>query len=254
MAQNEEFHNEIIEGRNSVIEAIKAGRNIDKIYCAKGETDSTLGYIASTARNAGIVVVNCDKRKLDYMSVTKSHQGVIAVCTAISYCDVSDILEYAKERNENPFVIICDEISDPHNLGAIIRTAECAGAHGVIIPKRRNAGVTAIVDKSSAGAAEHMRIAKVSNINNAIKTLKESGLWIYGTAPEGSSDMWSTDMTGPMALVIGSEGSGIGRLVKEHCDYIIKIPMFGQISSLNASVAASIVMYEIVRQKHTNNT
>lgn len=250
MNNKDEYQNEQIEGRNAVIEAIKAGRSIDKIYCAKGDTDSTLGFIASTARKQGIVVVNCDKRKLDYMSRTHAHQGVIAVCSVKTYCSIGDILEFAKNRKEDPFVIICDEISDPHNMGAIIRTAECAGAHGVIIPKRRSAGATAIVDKSSAGAAEHMLIARVPNITAAIKELKKEGLWIYGSAPEGTATMWQTDLTGPLAVVIGSEGNGIGRLIKDNCDYIIKIPMFGQIDSLNASVAASILMYEIVRQKH----
>ena len=244
MNQQDEYRNELIEGRNAVIEAIRAGRAIDKIYCAKGDTDNTLGFIASTARKAGIVVVNCDKRKLDFMSVTKAHQGVIAVCSVKSYCSLEDILDLAKERNEDPFVIICDEISDPHNMGAIIRTAECAGAHGVIIPKRRSAGATTIVDKSSAGAAEHMLIARVPNITSAIKELKDRGLWIYGAAPGGSSNI---------ALVVGSEGNGIGRLVRDNCDFIVEIPMFGQIDSLNASVAASILMYEVVRQKNNKN-
>lgn len=253
MNQQDEYRNELIEGRNAVIEAIRAGRAIDKIYCAKGDTDSTLGYIASSARKAGIVVVNCDKRKLDFMSVTKAHQGVIAVCSVKNYCTIGEILDLARERNEDPFVIICDEISDPHNMGAIIRTAECSGAHGVIIPKRRSAGATTIVDKSSAGAAEHMLIARVPNITAAIKELKENGLWIYGAAPGGTSNMWQTDLTGPLALVIGSEGNGIGRLIRDNCDFIVEIPMFGQIDSLNASVAASILMYEVVRQKYNKN-
>lgn len=250
MMENEnEFKNEIIEGRNAVIEALRAGRTIDKIFINKGEVDKTLGHIASKARDAGIVVVECDRRKLDFMSVTKAHQGVIALCAVKEYCSVEDILARAEELGEDPFIIICDEISDPHNLGAIIRSAECAGAHGLIIPKRRSAGLTAIVDKASAGAAEHSLIARVPNISAVIATLKEKGLWIYGTAADGESDLWHTNFSGPVALVIGSEGDGIGRLVKENCDCIVSLPMKGKISSLNASAAAAITMYEVLRQR-----
>lgn len=246
-----EIRNEIIEGRNAVIEALRVGRSIDKIFIAKGETDKTLGHIASKARAAGIVVVDADRRKLDGMSVTKAHQGVIALVGVNEYCSIDDILDLAAERDEAPFVIVCDEVSDPRNLGAIIRSAECAGAHGVIIPKRRSAGLTAIVGKASAGAAEHMRIARVSNIPAALKTLKDKGLWIYGAAAGGSSELWSTDFTGAMALVIGSEGDGIGRLVRDNCDFIVSIPMVGKINSLNASAAASIIMYEVLRQRRS---
>lgn len=246
-----EIRNEIIEGRNAVIEALRVGRSIDKIFIAKGETDKTLGHIASKAREAGIVVADADRRKLDNMSVTKAHQGVIALVGVNEYCSVDDILALAAERSEAPFVIVCDEVSDPRNLGAIIRSAECAGAHGVIIPKRRSAGLTAIVGKASAGAAEHMRIARVSNIPAALKELKDKGLWVYGAAAGGSSELWSTDFTGAMALVIGSEGDGIGRLVRENCDFIVNIPMVGKINSLNASAAASIIMYEVLRQRRS---
>ena len=183
------------------------------------------------------------------MSVTKAHQGVIAVCAVRDYCSIDEILSLAEERGEDPFVIVCDEISDPHNLGAIIRSAECAGAHGLVIPKRRSAGLTAIVDKASAGAAEHSRIARVANIPAALKELKERGLWVYGTAADGANDLWHTDFSGPVALVIGSEGDGMGRLVRECCDFIVSLPMKGQISSLNASNAAAITMYEILRQR-----
>ena len=244
-----ELKNEIIEGRNAVIEALRAERSIDKIYINKGDVDKTLGHIASKARDAGIVVVECDRRKLDFMSVTKAHQGVIAVCAVRDYCSIDEILSLAEERGEDPFVIVCDEISDPHNLGAIIRSAECAGAHGLVIPKRRSAGLTAIVDKASAGAAEQSRIARVANIPAALKELKERGLWVYGTAADGASDLWHTDFSGPVALVIGSEGDGMGRLVRECCDFIVSLPMKGQISSLNASNAAAITMYEILRQR-----
>ena len=244
-----EIKNEIVEGRNAVIEALRAGRAIDKIFIAKGDVDKTLGHIASKARDKGVVVVECDRKKLDFMSQTHAHQGVIALCAVREYCTVEDIFAVAGERGEKPFIIVCDEISDPHNLGAIIRSAECAGAHGVIIPKRRSAGLTAIVDKASAGAAEHMAIARVPNIPSAIKELKERGLWVYGTAADGQSGLWDTDFTGSMALVIGSEGDGMGRLVRESCDFIVSLPMKGQVSSLNASAAAAIVMYEVLRQR-----
>ena len=243
------IQNEIIEGRNAVMEALRAGRAIDKLFINKGDVDKTLGHIASTARDKGIVVVECDRRKLDFMSQTHAHQGVIAVCAVREYCSVDDIFAIAEARGETPFVIVCDEISDGHNLGAIIRSAECAGAHGVIIPKRRSAGLTAIVDKASAGAAEHMAIARVPNLPAAIRELKERGLWIYGTAADGQNDLWHTDFTGPLALVIGSEGDGMGRLVAESCDFIVSLPMKGRVSSLNASAAAAITMYEILRQR-----
>lgn len=247
--EEKELKNDIIEGRNAVIEALRAGRAIDKIFIAKGDVDSTLGHIASKARSAGIVVVEADRRKLDYMSQTHAHQGVVALAAVREYCTVDDIFALADERGEKPFIIVCDEISDPHNLGAIIRTAECAGAHGVIIPKRRSAGLTAIVDKASAGAAEHMTIARVANISAAIKELKARGVWVYGTAANGQSDLWHTEFDGAVALVIGSEGDGMGRLVSESCDFIISLPMRGQVSSLNASTAAAITMYEVLRQR-----
>ena len=249
MEKENGLQNEIIEGRNAVMEALRAGRAIDKLFINKGEVDKTLGHIASRAREKGIVVVECDRRKLDFMSQTHAHQGVIAVCAVREYCSVEDILAIAAERGEPPFVIVCDEISDGHNLGAIIRSAECAGAHGVIIPKRRSAGLTAIVDKASAGAAEHVAIARVPNLPSVIRELKDKGLWIYGTAADGTSGLWDTDFSGPLALVIGSEGDGMGRLVKESCDYIVSLPMKGQVSSLNASAAAAITMYEILRQR-----
>ena len=244
-----ENREDLIEGRNAVIEALRAGRTIDKIYIAKGDVDQTLGHIASKARSAGVVVVEADRRKLDAMSQTHAHQGVIALCAVKEYCTVADILAIAQARGEPPFVIVCDEISDPHNLGAIIRSAECAGAHGVIIPKRRSAGLTAVVDKTSAGAVEHVAIARVPNLSAAIGELKKSGLWVYGAAAEGASPMWQTDLTGPVCLVIGSEGDGIGRLVRENCDFLVSIPLNGQISSLNASAAAAVLMYEVLRQR-----
>ena len=240
---------DLIEGRNAVTEALRAGRTIDKIYIAKGEVDKTLGHIASKARDMGVVVVEADRRKLDSMSVTHAHQGVIALAAVREYSSIDDILRLAEERSETPFVIVCDEISDPHNLGAIIRTAECVGAHGIIIPKRRSAGLTSIVGKTSAGAAEHMAVARVANLPAAIKELKARGLWVYGTAAGAENDMWTTDLKGPVCLVIGSEGDGMGRLVTENCDFLVSIPMHGKVNSLNASAAAAILMYEVLRQR-----
>ncbi len=245
----ENDRDDIIEGRNAVVEALRAGRVIDKIFIQKGDTDKTLGHIASRAREAGIVVVDADKRKLDSMSQTHSHQGVIALAAIREYCTVEDILAIAQERGEPPFIVICDELSDPHNLGAVIRSCEAAGVHGVIIPKRRSAGLTSIVIKTSAGAAEHMAVARVPNLTAAIKILKEAGVWVYGTATEGSSPLWKTDLTGPLCIVIGSEGDGISRLIRENCDLLVHIPMKGKVSSLNASAAASVLIYEALRQR-----
>lgn len=240
---------DIIEGRNAVIEALRAGRSIDKIFIQKGDTDKTLGHIASKAREAGCVVVDADRRKLDSMSLTHAHQGVIALAAMREYCSVADILQVAADKGESPFIVLCDEITDHHNLGAIIRTAEAAGVHGIIIPKRRSAGVTSIVDKTSAGAVEHMVVARVPNLTSALKELKDAGLWIYGTAAEGTSELWKTDLTGPVCLVIGSEGDGMSRLVTETCDFLVSIPMYGKVSSLNASAAAAVLIYEALRQR-----
>ena len=239
----------IIEGRNAVIEALRAGETIDKIFIQKGETDKTLGHIASKARAAGIVVVDADKRKLDGMSRTHAHQGVIALAAAREYVTVEDILALAAQRGEAPLVVVCDEISDPHNLGAIIRTAECAGAHGVIIPKRRSAGLTAVVAKTSAGAVAHMQVARVANIPSLLKDLKKQGVWVFGTAASGTTELYQADLKGPAAIVIGSEGDGMTRLAQENCDFLVSIPMKGKLNSLNASAAAAILLYEAVRQR-----
>ena len=239
----------IIEGRNAVIEALRAGTAVDKVYIAKGETDATLGHIASTARGKGIVVVEADRRKLDAMSVTHSHQGVIAVAAVREYASVSDILQSARDKGEAPLVVVCDELSDPHNLGAVIRTAEAAGAHGVIIPKRRSAGLTAIVAKTSAGAVSYLPVARVANLTALLRELKEEGLWVFGTAADGSTSLYQADLKGPAAIVIGSEGIGLSRLVREQCDFLVSIPMRGQVNSRNASAAAAVVLYEAVRQR-----
>ena len=239
----------IIEGRNAVIEALRAGTAIDKIYLQKGETDKTLGHIASKARAAGIAVVDCDRRKLDGMSVTHSHQGVVAVAAVREYASVEDILRAARDKGEAPLLVVCDELSDPHNLGAVIRTAECAGAHGVIIPKRRSAGLTAVVAKTSAGAVAHVPVARVPNLPALLDDLKKRGVWVFGTAADGATALYDADLKGPAAIVIGSEGDGMGRLVAERCDFLVSIPMRGKLSSLNASAAAAILLYEAVRQR-----
>ena len=239
----------LIEGRNAVIEALRAGEHLDKIYIQKGETDRALGHIASTARAAGAVVVEADRRKLDAMSRTHAHQGVIALAAVREYASIEDILQSAAEKGEPPLLVICDEISDPHNLGAVIRTAECAGAHGVVIPKRRSAGLTAVVAKTSAGAVAHMKVARVPNIPSLLKELKKQGVWIFGAAAEGTTALYDADLKGPAAIVIGSEGDGMTRLAEETCDFLVRIPMRGKLNSLNASAAAAIMLYEAVRQR-----
>lgn len=239
----------VIEGRNAVLEALRAGTALDKVYLQKGETDKTLGHIASKARAAGAVVVEADRRKLDAMSQTHAHQGVIALAAARAYASLEDILQAAADKGEPPLLVVCDELSDPHNLGAVIRTAECAGAHGVIIPKRRSAGLTAVVAKTSAGAVAHVPVARVPNLPALLKDLKKQGLWVFGADAGGSTPLYEADLKGPAAIVVGSEGSGMSRLVAETCDFLISIPMRGKLNSLNASAAAAILLYEAVRQR-----
>lgn len=246
--QPQENENQL-EGRNALTEALRSGRTIDKVFIAAGETDRGLQHLAAQAKEAGAVVVPVDRRKLNAMSATGAHQGVIALAAAREYASIDDILRLAAERGEAPLIVICDELSDPHNLGAIIRSAECAGAHGVIIPKRRSVGLTAVVSKTSAGALEYMKVAKVTNLVSAMEELKEKGVWIFGTAAEGSVPMYQADLTGPAAIVIGSEGDGMSRLVQKTCDMTVHIPMKGHITSLNASASASILLYEAVRQR-----
>lgn len=247
--ERQEASDGIIEGRNAVTEALRAGTPIDKVYLARGETDAALGHIAAKARERGIAVVDCDRRKLDSMSVTHSHQGVIAVAAVREYAEVEDILKAAADRGEPPLIVVCDELSDPHNLGAVIRTAECAGAHGVIIPKRRSAGLTAVVAKTSAGAVSYVPVARVANLTACLKELKEAGVWVFGTAADADRAIYDADLKGPTAIVIGSEGDGMSRLVAENCDFLVSIPMKGQLNSLNASAAAAILLYEAVRQR-----
>ena len=239
----------IIEGCNAVIEALRTETAIDKIYIAKGETDKTLGHIASKARAAGIVVVDADRRKLDAMSRTHAHQGVIALAAVREYATVEQILQSAADRGEAPLLVVCDEISDPHNLCAILRTAECAGAHGVIIPNRHSAGLTAAAVKSSSGAAVCLPVVRVANIVATMQSLKaEKNVWFTCADMDGVN--WcQLDFKGAVGLVIGSEGNGVSRLVKEECDFVAALPMQGQINSLNASVAGGIILYEITRQR-----
>ncbi len=238
-----------VEGKNAVMEALKAGRPLDKVYIVKGDQDKTLRFLLQKAKAAGAVISEVDRRKLDAMSVTHAHQGIIAVAALRAYASVEDILAAAREKGEPPLVVVCDEITDPHNLGAIIRSAECAGAHGVVIPKHRSAGITAVVEKTSAGAVEHMPVARVTNLAAALETMKAAGIWVCGTAADGDRSLWEADLGTGIALVIGSEGKGMSRITREKCDFLLSIPLFGKVSSLNASAAAAVVLYEAVRQR-----
>ena len=246
--KNDRENTDLIIGRNAVSEALKSERAIDTLLVLRGERNGSIGRIIAECRDKGIVVKEVDKKKLDFMCGQGNHQGVAAYAAVHEYAEVEDIFALAQERGEEPFIIICDELSDPHNLGAIIRTAECTGAHGVIIPKRRNASLTWAVGKSSAGAVEYVPVARVGNLASTIEDLKKRGLWVYCADMDGSS--WcQTDFSGGVALVVGSEGSGVSRLIKEKSDFVLSLPMRGKITSLNASVAASILMYEVARQR-----
>ena len=238
-----------IEGRNSVLELLESGKDINKIYIAKGEKHGSINKIIAKAKENKVVIVEIEKEKLNNMAQTNSPQGVIAIVPPFDYASVDDILNEAKSKNEKAFILILDGIEDPHNLGSIIRTAETAGVHGIIIPKRRSAQVNSTVNKTSAGATNFMKIARVNNINETIEYLKEHDIWIYGTDGEAKEMYYDEDMTGNVAIVIGSEGFGMSRLVKENCDFLLKIPMKGKITSLNASVSAGIIMYEVVKQR-----
>ena len=239
----------IIEGRNPVIEALRSDAEIDTILINKDAAQGSLNKIFELAKKKNILIKNVDRALLDRLSENKKHQGVIAEAMEYKYKDIDDIFNYAKEKNEKPFIVILDEITDVHNLGSIIRSAECLGAHGVIIPKRRAAQVNSVVAKSSAGAIEYLPVCRVTNISDTLETLKEKGLWRYGADMEGEKYIYEENFDVPVGLVIGSEGSGLGRLVKEKCDILIKIPMKGNINSLNASNAASIIIYEIMKQR-----
>ena len=250
ISQNNERENEkdVIFGRNSVAEAIKSGRPLDSVMVARGDRSGSIPKIVADAKKAGIVIKEVDPKKLDFVCGHNNHQGIAAFGAVKEYSSVEDIFATAEERGESPFIIICDEIEDPHNLGAIIRTAEAAGAHGVIIPKRRSASLSFTVAKTSAGAVEFMHVARVTNIPQTIDELKKRGVWVYCADMDGEP-FYKSNLKGAIALVIGSEGNGVGRLVKEKCDVTLSMPMKGKINSLNASVAAGILMYEVSRQR-----
>lgn len=239
----------VIIGRNSVQEALRAGRPLDKIYIKSGEPDAALSRIIAAARKARVVITKADKKRLDMLAEGGNHQGVVALAEMYAYHSVEDMLAYAAEKGEAPFLVICDRICDPHNLGAIIRTANAAGAHGVIITKHEGVGITATVDKASAGAVSHTRIARVTSLPKTIDALKKEGIWVTGADGTGEQTLFEADFQGAVALVIGNEGEGIARLVREKCDFLVKIPMYGQTESLNASVAAALFMYEVARKR-----
>ena len=241
-----ERREDYIAGRNAVMEALKSGRNLDSVLIARGDRQGSIAAIAARCKEQGIPIKEADVRKLDAMAA--NHQGVIAIAACKEYVTLDALFDAAAERGESPFFIVCDELEDPHNLGAILRTAEAAGAHGVIVPRRRSVGLTSTVYKASAGAVEYVPVARVANINDTLRELKERGVWVYGLDMDGE-DWCATDMTGATALVVGSEGRGVSRLVRENCDFILSLPMNGRVNSLNASVACGIVMYEVARQR-----
>ena len=248
--QNEETNNEyedIVAGRNAILELLKSDKDINKIFISRGERYGSINEIIARAKEKRIVLVEVDISKLDNMA--ENHQGVVAVVPPFNYSEVEDILDFAKEKNEDPFILILDGIEDPHNLGSIIRTAETAGVHGIIIPKRRNVAVNSTVSKVSTGATAYVKVARVNNLNETIRKLKDSGLWVIGTDGVADTLYYNQDLKGPLAIIIGSEGFGMSKLVKENADVLIKIPMKGKITSLNASVSAGIVIYEAVKQR-----
>ena len=238
----------VLTGRNAVLEALNHEKPLDKIFLKRGGVEGTLRVIAAKARARGIVLQEADKSKLDELSESGNHQGVVGICPAKGYAEIEEILDYAKNRGEEPFILMLDSIMDPHNLGAILRSAEAAGVHGVVLPKRRSAGLTATVAKTSSGAIEHIMVSRVANLSDAVTKLKKNGLWIACADMEGN-DLYRADLSGPIALIIGSEGTGVSRLLAKNSDFAVKIPMFGHIKSLNASVAAGILMYEVVRRR-----
>ncbi len=245
-----ELDENTVIGRNAVKELLSSGRDIEKVYITSGEREGSINQLLGIVSERGIPVFECDKSRLDSLAAGGRHQGIIAIASPHNYASIEDILACASHRNEAPFVIVCDGIEDPHNLGAIIRSAECAGAHGVIIPKRRAVGLTSTVAKASAGAVSHMLVAKVTNLATTLDELKAAGLWVYAADMDGES-YCRTDMRGAVALVLGSEGFGISRLVKEKCDFTVSIPLYGKVNSLNVSCAAAVIMTEIARQRNS---
>ena len=244
---NESMREDLIIGRNAVIEALKSDRTIECVYVSKGDLEGSIKVALGLAKDKGVVIKEADRRKLDTMCDGLNHQGIVARVTPFKYCEVNDILEDAKRKEQQPFIVILDEIEDPHNLGSIIRTAELCGVHGIIIPKRRNVGITTTVYRTSVGAIEHVKVAKVTNINATIDELKEQGIWVYGADIAGDEYSYEVDFSGPCALIIGNEGKGIAKLTLKKCDKLVKIPMVGKINSLNASVAGGIMMYEVLK-------
>lgn len=243
------MNEEWIVGKNPVVEALRSGRPINKIWIAEGVNKNQLGPLVSLAKGRGVVITTANRKKLEQLSGSEHHQGVIASVAAYRYADLSDLLARAQEKGEAPFLLLLDELEDPHNLGSILRTADAVGVHGVVIPKRRSVGLTAAVAKSSAGAIEYVPVARVTNLVRTIEELKQRGLWIVGTDAAAPQDFREGDFTMPLALVIGSEGKGISRLVREQCDFMYRLPMSGQVTSLNASVAAALLMYEVYRAR-----
>ena len=250
--QTSKQYEDQVEGRNSVLELLESGKDINKIYITRGEKHGSINKIIAKARERKIIIVEKDKRQMQEIAQTENYQGVIAIVPPFEYCEIEDILEEAKNKNEDPFVLILDGIEDPHNLGSIIRTAETAGVHGIIIPKRRAASVNSTVNKTSAGAVEHMKIARVNNISESINKLKEAGLWICGTDINTKTYYYDQDLTGAIGIVIGNEGQGISEKVKKNCDFLVKIPMKGKVTSLNASVSTGIIIYEALKQRENN--
>ena len=246
----EKIFDDQIEGRNAVLELLESNKDINKIYITKGELKGSINKIIAMANEKKVIIVQKDKKQMDMMAQSENYQGVIAVVPPYEYAEVEDILEVAKERNEEPFILILDGIEDTHNLGAIIRTAETAGVHGIIIPKRRAAQVNSTVSKVASGALQYMKIARVNNITDTISKLKENGIWVCGTTIDAEKYYYDQDLTGPLAIVIGNEGKGISDLVKRNCDFSVKIPMKGNVTSLNASVSTGIIVYEAVKQRN----
>lgn len=247
--KEEKKYDDQVEGRNSVLELLESGKDINKIFITKGERHGSINKIIAIAKERRVIIVEKDKRKMEEMAQTQNYQGVIAIVPPFEYCQIDEILEEAKNKNEEPFVLILDGIEDPHNLGSIIRTAETAGVHGIILPKRRAAAVNSTVNKTSAGAVEHMKIARVTNISDSIERLKKEGLWICGTDINTDKYYYDQDLTGPLGIVIGNEGNGMSDKVRKNCDFLVRIPMKGKVTSLNASVSTGIIVYEAVKQR-----
>ena len=247
--KEEKNYEDQVEGRNSVLELLESGKDINKIFITKGEKHGSINKIIAKAKEKRVIIVEKDKRQMEEIAQTENYQGVIAIVPPFEYCEIEDIIEEAKNKQEDPFVLILDGIEDPHNLGSIIRTAETAGVHGIIIPKRRAASVNSTVNKVSAGAVEHMKIARVTNISDSIEKLKKEGIWICGTDINTDKYYYNQDLTGPLGIVIGNEGNGMSEKVRKNCDFLVKIPMKGKVTSLNASVSTGIVIYEAAKQR-----